>query len=105
MKSVFQLRVNRILTEIFKTIIDINPSYLNDIFKIKRVPYEMRDNSKMDQPLRNKTNFGLRSVTYVGGKIWNLLPIDIKNLEGLTEFKQALRDWSGITLESDSFLV
>ena len=105
MKSVFQLRINRMLTEIFKTINGINPSYLNEIFKIKDVPYGMRDNSRMDQPLRKKTNFGLRSVTYVGSKIWNSLPSNIKNTDELAEFKLALRDWSGISIDSESFLV
>ena len=105
MKSVFQLRVNRMLTEIFKTINGINPSYLNEIFKIKDVPYEMRDNLRMDQPLRKKTNFGLRSVTYVGSKLWNLLPAIIKNTEEVTEFKISLRDWSGISIDSEPFLV
>ena len=105
MKSVFQLRINRMLTEIFKTINGINPSYLNEIFKIKDVPYGLRDNSRMDQPLRKKTNFGLRSVTYVGSKIWNSLPSNIKNADELAEFKLALRDWSGISIDSESFLV
>ena len=105
MKSVFQLRVNRMLTEIYKTINGINPSYLNEIFKLKNVPYAMRDNSRMDQPLRKNTNFGLRSVTYVGSKIWNSLPANVKNAEDLVNFKRALRDWSGISIDSETFLV
>ena len=105
MKSVFQLRVNRMLTEIYKTINGINPSYLNEIFKLKNVPYAMRDNSRMDQPLRKNTNFGLRSVTYVGSKIWNSLPANVKNAEDLVDFKRALRDWSGISIDSETFLV
>ena len=93
------------LTEIFKTINGINPSYLNEIFKIKDVPYEMRDNLRMDQPLRKKTNFGLRSVTYVGSKIWNVLPANIKNAENVEEFKISLRGWSGISIDSEPFFV
>ena len=38
-KSIFNLRVDRILVEIYKTLNGKNPSYLNSIFQIKTIPY------------------------------------------------------------------
>ena len=77
-KSVFQLRINRRLTEVYKTLNGLNPAYLNSIFEIRDIPYEFRDNSKLTQTKKVTTTFGLRSVNYVGSKLWNKLPPHIK---------------------------
>ena len=56
---------------VFKSLNSLNPPCLNDIFSNKCVPYRMRDSSKIEQPERRTTMYGLRSFSYVGAKVWN----------------------------------
>ena len=49
-------------------------------------------NSKiLDQPSRNTVTYGI-SISYLGPKIWNLLPPDNRNIETLGEFKLQIRN-------------
>ena len=102
--SILQTRLKRIAIEVYKSINGLNPSYIRSIFDIKNVPYELRDSSRLDQPLKETTNFGLRSFNYLGSKIWNNLPLNIKNSPDLISLKIELRDWSGIE-SSETYIV
>ena len=97
--TLLRARINKIITEIFKSIHHMNPTYLHSLFKIKKQPYNMRDEYILVQPKKSKTNFGLRSVSYFGSHIWNDLPTHIKQASGLQEFKTALKNWRGPNFE------
>ena len=104
--TVFQRRINRIVTEVYKIINNISPSYLNSLFEIKKTPYGLKDPLRIEQPRKKKTTFGLRSINYVGSKLWNELPLHIKKSSDVVEFKRALKDWSGVNLNTcESFFI
>lgn len=98
--SILQTRIKRIAIEVYKSINGLNPSYLRSIFEIRNIPYVLRDSSRLDQPLKQTTNYGLRSINYLGSKIWNTLPMHIKNSPDIISLKLALRGWSGVDIES-----
>ena len=104
-KSIFNLRVDRILVETYKSLNGINPSYLKSIFQIKTIPYALRDSSRLNQPLKETTNFGLRSINYVGSKLWNMLPVHLKNSPDVNSFKFGLKERTDVDIDSENFLV
>ena len=94
--SMLQFRKNCIILEVFKSIHNSSPWYIQDMFEIKKSSYSMRDSSKLIlQPKRNTTAFGLRSFTYSGSKLWNDLPIDFKERTDFALFRDRLRHWDG----------
>ena len=93
--SMLQYRLNCIILEVFKSIHNSSPLYIQDMFEVKKSSYSLRDSSKLVQPKRNTTTFGLRSFTYFGSKLWNDLPIDFKETTDLALFKDRLRHWDG----------
>ena len=94
--SMLQFRMNCIILEVFKSIHNSSPWYIQDMFEIKKSSYSMRDSSKLVlQPKRNTTAFGLRSFTYFGSKLWNDLPIDFKETTDFALFRDRLRHWDG----------
>ena len=90
------LEIKRLQTsasEIFKTINNINPSHIKNIFTPKT-------NAKIpphDFIVRhhNTATDGDKSLTALGPKIWNKLPINIKLLTPITKFKEYVRQWFG----------
>ena len=71
-------------TEIFKTINNINPSHVKNVFTPK-TNTEIRPH---DIIVRNHNT---ASLTVVGPEIWNKLPTNIKHLTSITIFKEYIR--------------
>ena len=82
-------RLRTLATDIFKTINNINPSYMKNIFISKR-------NAKTRQHdiIVRHHNFaaeGDNSLTALGRKIWSKLPTNIKSLTSITKLKEYIK--------------
>ena len=92
-KPSLEIRRQRTLaTEVFKTINNLNPDYMKDIF-IKNVR-RGGSNKLYVQSHRAKT-YGEKSLKTLGPKIWNDLPEDIRTATSLSRFKILIKTWSG----------
>lgn len=100
-------RLKILIMEVFKSIKQLNPPCMNDLFEIKDTPYSMRNPLKIVQPWKRTTTFGLKSVSYLGPKIWNDLPIDFNDVPNMSVdvFKHFLKSWNGPSLVSTSHYV
>ena len=58
-------------TEIYKSVNNINPTYMNGIFKLRKTSRVVRSNYKLnlDVPTINQDTFGDKSLRYYGPKI------------------------------------
>ena len=90
-------RVRTLCVEIYKTLNNSNPSFMNKIFKLKINGREVRDKYKLnlDMPKWNQKTFGYKSLKVLGPKIWNNLPYHVKSSENLDTFKDLLKNWDG----------
>lgn len=89
------LLLRTLAIEMYKCISNENPDYLNELFKIKDVSYNLRDASIITRPKVAKSNFGLKSFKSFGAKIWNCLPVSTKSALSLQDFKELVKLWSG----------
>ena len=62
--------------EIFKTINDLNPSFMKNIFLVK-LNARLRPNDILVKTCKS-TTFGDKSLATLGPKMWNALPQNIK---------------------------
>ena len=81
----------------FKTPNDINPSFINDIFKLRMTNRLIREKYKLILEIQksNQVRFGTKSLGYLGSKVWNSLPYHIKSSENLTILKTLIKNWRG----------
>ena len=96
------LKVNRLrslCTEIYRSINNINPLYVNKIFKFRETSRAVRSNYKLnlDVPAINEVSFADKSLRNYGPKIWNSLPFHIKSSENLEAFKNIIKNWNGVS--------
>ena len=86
-------RLRTLCVEIYKTLNDLNPGFMNNIFKLKINNREVRDKYKLnlDIPKWNQITFGYKSLKVLGPKIWNNLPYHVKSSENLDTFKNLLK--------------
>ena len=84
---------NKEILEIFKTLNDLNPPFMKDIFckSINRSSKRFCNNLKSVKV--EKVTYGKRSLRFIGPILWNSLPQNIKNLNGINKFKLFLKEW------------
>ena len=66
------------------------------MFKINNTPYDVRV-TKLEQPMRMTTNYGLRTFSYIGSRLWNQLVQEYPEVPhmDLGQFKTFLKHWTG----------
>ena len=57
------------------------------MYNKKESPYKLRDPIKVIQPKVKTTTFGLNSLQYNGAKLWNSLPLELKECCDVSQFK------------------
>ena len=86
-------RVRFLGIEMYKCIKETNPTYLNDLFCEQTSDCQLRDSSRLIQPKFNTFKFGFKSFRYFGAKLWNVLPVDIKQSGSLSIIKTRITKW------------
>ena len=86
-------RMRYLGVEIYKTLNDLNPGYMKDIFQVQQSAYSTRRPYNMKMPRVNHTTFVTRSILYEGAKIWNHLPNSLKSAETLEIFTNLMKTW------------
>ena len=88
-------RLKTIACEVFKSVNDLNPSFMKDMFIKKEISYNFRDKDKLILPSFKKIRYGKATFSYYGAHLWNLMPVDIKQSMSLNKFKEMLKSWEG----------
>ena len=86
-------RYRTLALEIFKTLNDLNPTYMQDLFYL-RSSFARRPNNIA--VVRTNTNtYGTKSLRSLGPQIWNSLPEHIKTETSLAHFRSLINTWFG----------
>ena len=84
----FQLKL---LTFVFETVNRISPSCFDDFFLLNSSVHKhnTRQASKGDLFLarKNTLQYGLNSIRYRGAKLWNEIPVELRNSHSKASFK------------------
>ena len=80
-------------TEFFKDSQDLAPTIFSEIFSERNVQYNLRYASEFSVPNVKSTFHGKESFSYLGPKIWDLVPKELKELSSLSAFKKAIKKW------------
>ena len=83
--------------EIYKTLNELNPSFIKNIFTVKETDRLSREQYKLNlnTPSYNQMTFGYKNLRIFGPNIWNKLPYHIKSRENLKSFKELIKNWDG----------
>ena len=79
--------------ELYKVHHGLAPELMNDIFKKRNVTYNFRKNSTFETRNIKSVYYGSETISFIGPKIWELLPSNIKDSENLNIFKSNIKSW------------
>ena len=92
--SIHHNNIHTLATEIYKVAKGICPEIMSEIFKLREsTHYNLRHTSQfLVDPIHSVFN-GRESASYLGSKIWEEIPTDIKNKDSLIGFKKEIKKW------------
>ena len=91
--SVYKRCIKNLAIQLYKVRQGTAPGYITELFSVQDSGYTMRDNHRMVLPDFNTISYGKNSFSYMGAKVWNSIPVAIKNSVSLSTFKSALTGW------------
>ena len=78
-------------TEIYKSLTDVNPDFIENYFSIKEIPYTLRNGGVWKKKSTRSTYYGTNSIHFRGCLWWNKLPNSLKESQSLPEFKYKIK--------------
>ena len=89
--SIHMRNIQAIAIELYKVVHNLSPKMMNQIFVIKESRYPSKSIFQTNN-IRT-TKYGLESLKYLGPKILELIPEEIKNISSLELFKRKIKEW------------
>jgi hypothetical protein len=80
--------------EVYKCINDLAPDYLCSLFDIQKHQYDCRGFKNVKQKKFKTIKYGYQSFTYLGSKLWNALPNEIRKANDIHTFKNAVKEFN-----------
>ena len=91
--SIHHKNIQKLAIEIYKVLHGFSQSILNDIFLPVSRTYNFSRNDTLQRRRVNSVRHGTESISFLGPKIWNLVPSDIKLSQPLSIFKRKIKKW------------
>ena len=89
--SIHEKHLRALATEIYKYLADINPNFMKPYFKIKEMPYDLKNGNALKLLSANSKYYRINSVLFRTCLLWNRLPLFLKQSQSLLEFKSKMR--------------
>ena len=98
------MNIKRLLflcVEIYKTINNLNPSFIKQIFELRETNRNVCEKYRLNLnfPNHNQVTFGKKSLRILAPKIWNGVPYHIKYSKNLETFKPVIKNWDVVNCE------
>ena len=91
--SIHHRNLQALATEMFKIHRGLSPDILREIFLPKISLHNLRRNNTFERGHVRSVYHGTKSLSFLGPKIWDLVPLELKQLESLEVFKLKIKKW------------
>ena len=86
--------IRQLATETFKVSKGLCPEIVKGQFQFRNeIPYNLRQSSQFHIVPVRRAFSGIESIKFLGTKIWELIPDEMKQLESLCKFKRVIKLW------------
>ena len=76
------------MTEMLKTINNLNSTFMNEIFPQRSADYNLRNTDTFTVPIVHTIKYGTETVRHRGQLIWHSLPQEIKDANSVQQFSK-----------------
>ena len=90
--SIHHQNLQTLAVEMFKAYRDLSPDIVSELCQFReKIPYELRQRPQFQIPCVHSVFSGTESLKFLGPKIWALIPNEMKQLESLGKFRNAIK--------------
>ena len=91
-EHIFQLQLSSFVYECINNISPVHfQNYFNKILNIRQISTRQAIRGDLFVEHRSTIQYGIRSIQYLGARIWNDLPLLIRNSPSMTNLKKNLK--------------
>ena len=76
---------------------NLSNQVMSELFNLRNINYDFCSQTDFELGTIYTTAYGVRSLKYFAPKIWNIVPIDIRNSDSLSEFTTKIKSWKPVT--------
>ena len=85
--------LQKLVTEIFKVKMNLGPEIMKEVFEIVEGSHALRNELKLKSRKIHSVRYGIETTSFVGARVWNRLPSDLKQCKSLELFKSKIKNW------------
>ena len=89
--SIHTRNLQVLATKMFKVYRSMSPPIFSELFRRRDISHNLRSNSNFAVPNVKSVFHGSESITYLGPKIWDIVPLQLKELTSLNAFKKSIK--------------
>ena len=91
--SIHHRNSQALATEMFKIHRGLSPDILREIFVPKISLYNLRKSNTFERRQVHSVYYGTESLSFLGPKIWDLVPLELKQVETVKVLKLKRKKW------------
>ena len=88
-----QRNLQVLATELYKVKMGLAPQLVQEIFPLSTQAYNLRSSYEFKLESVKTVHYGTESLSFLGPKIWELVPSEIKSSRSLEAFKEKIKSW------------
>ena len=77
----------------FKVSNELTVPLMNEIFVKRCYAYNLRNPSDFIRPKVHSVFYVKECISYLAPQIWNMIPVEMKNLTTISAFKRKVKNW------------
>ena len=91
--SIHHKNIRLLGIELYKVKNNLSTDLMSEIFNLRNIDYNLHFQTDFKQGSVNTVNYGSKSLRYLAPKIWDIIPLEIRNAGSLTEFITNIKSW------------
>ena len=89
--TIHHRNIQSLVIELFKVKQNLSDSMLCKIFQIRLISYNLRSQTYFIRRNASTSQYGLNSMRCFASKVWQMIPLEIKNSVSTESFKEKIR--------------
>jgi len=90
--TIHQRNIQALTAEIYKTLNDLNPTLMKEVFCVKEHRFFTRKQN-LTYPNPRTVSYGIETFGYKASQIWQNIPSDIQQLDDISIFKKNITNY------------
>ena len=91
--SIHTRNLQMLAIEMFKVYRSMSSPIFSELLRQRDICYDLRSKSNFAVPNIKSVFHGSESISYLGPKIWDIVPLELKELTSLNAFKKRIKNW------------